>query len=129
VTSVEQRLTAYTSRTLTTPDQLHRALQAIRLTRTAVARGELFSGDWAVAVPVFGAGGAVIAALELQMGDLRADIAVLRPTLAVAALGLSRELSLTGCRTGRGHLRLVSGPNTAGGFPAGVVPAHATAVP
>ena len=121
VTAVEQRLTAYTSRTLTTPDQLHRALQAIRLTRTAVARGELFPGDWAVAVPVFGAGGAVIAALELDVHDLRTDIETCTAALAVAARGLSRELAVGVPHGGHPHLRLLPRPDPRG-------PAHAVSV-
>jgi DNA-binding IclR family transcriptional regulator len=121
VTAVEQRLTAYTSRTLTTPDQLHRALQAIRLTRTAVARGELFPGDWAVAVPVFGAGGAVIAALELDVHDLRTDIETCTAALAVAARGLSRELAVGVPLGGHPHLRLLPRPDPRG-------PAHAVSV-
>jgi DNA-binding IclR family transcriptional regulator len=111
VASVEQGLTAYTSQTLNTPNQLHRALRSIRLTRTAVARGELVAGDWAVAVPVFGRGGLVVAALELQVRDRRTDIETYTALLTVAARGLSRELSLTGYRTGRGHLRLASSPH------------------
>jgi DNA-binding IclR family transcriptional regulator len=116
VSSVEQRLTAYTSHTLTTPDQLHRGLQATRLTRRAVARGELFPGDWAVAVPVFGSGGVVVAALELDVHDVRTDIETCTAALAVAARGLSRELAVDmhpavltcGCcpgRTGSARLR------------------------
>jgi DNA-binding IclR family transcriptional regulator len=113
VASVEQRLTAYTSRTLTTPDQLHRALRAIRLTRTAVARGELFSGDWAVAAPVFGARGVVVAALELQVQDLRTDIETCTAAVAVAARGLSRELAVDAQEAGRPRLRLRPRPDGA----------------
>ena len=125
VASVEQRLTAYTSRTLTSPDKLHRALQAIRLTRTAEARGELFPGDWAVAVPVFGGGGVVVAALELDVHDPRIDIESCRVALAVAARGLSRELAVDMHPAGRPHLRLLPRPDGVG--PAQAVAARGTA--
>jgi DNA-binding IclR family transcriptional regulator len=125
VSSVEQRLTAYTRHTLTTPDQLHRALQATRLTRRAVARGELFPGDWAVAVPVFGSGGVVVAALELDVHDPRTDIETCTAALAVAARGLSRELAVDMHPAGRPHLRLLPRPDWVG--PAQAVAARAVA--
>jgi len=67
VASVEQKLAAYTECTLTSPEQLRLALHFVRRTRRAVSRGELFPGDVAVAVPVFGPGGVVAAALELEV--------------------------------------------------------------
>jgi DNA-binding IclR family transcriptional regulator len=114
VSSVEQRLTAYTSHTLTTPDRLQRALHAVRLGRTAVARGELFLSDWAVAVPVFGGGGVVVAALELEVRDPRTDMRTCTAALAVAARGLSRELAVDACHVGQPHLRLLPRPVGAG---------------
>jgi DNA-binding IclR family transcriptional regulator len=126
VASVQQRLTAYTSRTLTTPEQLHSALHTIRLTRTAVARGELAVGDCAVAAPVFGCRGAVVAALELQVNDLRGDVDMCKAALAVAARGLSRELALDGDRLANPRLRLL--PAMPDGAPAAApVPPHAAA--
>jgi DNA-binding IclR family transcriptional regulator len=110
VAAVEQGLTAYTRQTLTTPDQLRRALHTIRLTRTAVARGELFAGDWTVAVPVFGAGGVVAAALELQVHDLPTHIETCTAALAVAARGLSRELAVDAQQAERPRLRLLPRP-------------------
>ena len=50
-----------------------------------------------MAAPVFGTGGRIIAALEVQVRDLRDDVQMCRPALVVAARGLSRELSLTHC--------------------------------
>jgi DNA-binding IclR family transcriptional regulator len=81
-----------------------RQLHLIRLTGIAHARGELVRGDSAIATPIFGPGGAGIAALELQVHD-REDIAMCRATLAVAARGLSRELALDVQDDGRAHLR------------------------
>jgi DNA-binding IclR family transcriptional regulator len=125
IASVEKQLTAHTANTLVRPDQLRRALQAIRLTRTAVVRGELFPGDWAVAVPVFGPGGVVAAALELDVQDLGADMATCTAALAVAARGLSRELAVDVHQADRPHLRLLPRPDGAG--PAQAVSVRATA--
>lgn len=92
VKQVSQHLTAYTPRTLTTPGRLGHALGIIRLTRLAIAHGELVPGDFAVATPVFGVGGTVIAALELEARSA-ADLELSRVALMVAAGGLSRELA------------------------------------
>jgi len=86
-------LTGYTPRTLTDPEELRRSLAVTRLTRVAVSRGEFEPGVSAVAVPVFGAGGIVVAALELTVTDLRADRHWAQSVLTVAARGLSRELA------------------------------------
>lgn len=92
VAAVAQQLTTYTAATLDTPDRLRRALGMVRLTRTAVAHGELVAGDSAVAAPVFGCGGEVVAALEVELHDVRADLELAKAVLVVAARGLSREL-------------------------------------
>jgi DNA-binding IclR family transcriptional regulator len=94
VAAVERQMSAFTAGTLTDPVELQRQLQMIRVTRIAESRGELVRGDWAVAAPIFGPGGAVIAALELQVHDLSEDIRMCRPVLAVAARSLSRDLAL-----------------------------------
>jgi len=86
-------LTPYTAYTLSSPDRLRRALAVTRLTRTAVSRWELDLGVCTVAAPVFGAGGHVLAAIELRVRDLRSDLQALQPALAVAARSLSRELA------------------------------------
>jgi DNA-binding IclR family transcriptional regulator len=106
VAAVERQMSAYTAATLTDPVQLQRQLQLIRVTRIAESRGELVRGDWAIAAPVFGSGGAVIAALELQVHDLREDIGMCRPALAVAARSLSRDLALDALHEGP-QLRLL----------------------
>jgi DNA-binding IclR family transcriptional regulator len=111
VAFVERRLTAHTASTCTDPASLQHDLRTIRRTRLAQARGELRAGDCAVAAPVFGAGGAVVAALELQVQDLTADVEVCRTALAVATRGLSRELAL-GCQDHGRHLRALPRPST-----------------
>jgi DNA-binding IclR family transcriptional regulator len=104
LTTLERRMTRYTARTVTDLERLVRQLHLIRLTGIAHARGELVRGDSAIAAPIFGPGGAGIAALELRVHD-REDIAMCRATLAVAARGLSRELALDVQDDGRPHLR------------------------
>ncbi|HEY3261170.1 MAG TPA: IclR family transcriptional regulator [Pseudonocardiaceae bacterium] len=86
-------LRAYTPYTITTPDRLRRALAVIRLTRVAVSRWELKLGVSAVAMPVFGPGGTVVAALEMQLRDLRNDFQNIKAALLVASRSLSRELA------------------------------------
>jgi DNA-binding IclR family transcriptional regulator len=106
VAAVERQLSAYTAGTLTDPLALQRQLQMIRVTRIAESRGELVRDDWAVAAPVFGPGGAVVAALEIQVHDLREDLRSCRPALAVAARSLSRDLALDAPHVGP-QLRLL----------------------
>jgi DNA-binding IclR family transcriptional regulator len=104
VEAVQRRLTPYTTRTVTEPERLLRQLQIVRLTGIAQSRGELVRGDCAIAAPVFGPGGAAVAAVELEVHDLREDVAMCRAALNVTARGLSRELALEGHNHGR-HLR------------------------
>lgn len=99
---IEQGLERYTPFTLTSPDRLRRALATIRLTRVAVSRRELDVNASAVAVPVFGAGGAIAAALELAVHDPQ-DFRMMQPPLIVAARSLSRELHAYQARS---HLTL-----------------------
>ena len=86
-------LKGYTANTLTDPQQLRQHLASIRLTRVAISRWELTPGVSAVAVPVFGAGGIAVAALELAVSDLRTGLPMASAVLTVAARGLSRELA------------------------------------
>lgn len=90
---LDRGLEKFTPYTLTTPDRLRRALAVTRLTRVALCRWEFELGSAAVAVPVFGGGGTVVAALELKVRDLRTDLQALQPALIVAARCLSRELA------------------------------------
>ena len=68
-------LRPYTQHTVTSPDRFRRALAVTRLSRVAVTRWELEAGVCGVAMPVFGPGGEVVAAIELAVGDLRAGTA------------------------------------------------------
>ena len=87
-------LTAYTPHTLHTAERLRRALGIVRITGNAVAHQELVLGESAVAVPVFGCGGEAMAALEVELHDVRADLELCKAALTVAARGLSRELAV-----------------------------------
>jgi IclR family acetate operon transcriptional repressor len=86
-------LKRYTPNTVTDPDRLRQALASIRLTRVAISRWELKAGVSEVAVPVFGSGGIAVAALELSVPNLRADLHMASSVLTIAARGLSRELA------------------------------------
>ena len=89
VTSGLQR---YTPHTLTDPEKLRRCLATTRRTRVAFVRSEFKQGISAVAVPVFGAGGAAVAALEVTVPNLCVDLQAANCVLTVAARGISREL-------------------------------------
>jgi DNA-binding IclR family transcriptional regulator len=98
-------LRAYTPSTVTDPERLRRCLASIRLTRVAISRWEFHPGISAVAAPVFGAGGIAVAALGLNVANIRTDLPMASSVLTVAARGLSRELA-----TGRlGCLALIPG--------------------
>lgn len=95
-------LKGYTQNTLTDPERLRRCLASIRLTRVAISRWELRTGMSEVAVPVFGSGGMAIAALGLDVPNLRTDLHLASSVLTVAARGLSRDLAASshaGCFT------------------------------
>jgi DNA-binding IclR family transcriptional regulator len=94
---IARGLKRYTPFTVTSPDRLRRALSTTRLTRVAVARRELELTGSAVAVPVFGTGGAVVAALELTVREPH-DLRLIQAPLIVAARGLSRELQAARAR-------------------------------
>ena len=85
-------LERYTPHTLTDPEKLRRCLATTKRTRVAFVRSEFQQGISAVAVPVFGADGAVVAALEITVPNLCVDLQAANCVLTVAARGISREL-------------------------------------
>ena len=95
---IEHGLDRYTDYTTTEPDELRHALAVIRLTRVAVCRREYEREYCSAAVPVFGLGGRVVAALELNLRDGQ-DLRMVRPSLIVAGRALTRELQSGGART------------------------------
>jgi DNA-binding IclR family transcriptional regulator len=86
-------LRAVTPYTITAPERLRRALAMTRLSRLAVARWESEVGRSALAVPVLRPDGGVMAAIEVRVEDPAAELATVRPALAVAGRSLSRQLS------------------------------------
>jgi len=75
-------------------DRLRRLLATTRLTRVAVHR-DTEQGRCQVAVPVFGTGGSVLAALEATVPNLATGFEQARGALLVAAGSLSRQLATT----------------------------------
>jgi DNA-binding IclR family transcriptional regulator len=73
-------------------ERLRRLLATTRLTRIAVHRDES-GGPCQVAVPVFGTGGSLLAALEASAPDLKSGLEQIRGALLVAAASLSRQLA------------------------------------
>jgi DNA-binding IclR family transcriptional regulator len=98
---IARGLKGYTPHTLTSGDQLRRALAVTRMTRIAVSKAEFKLEVSAVAAPVFGPGGNVVAALEIQLRDLRSRFLATKAALTVAACSLGRQLA-----TGRPDARL-----------------------
>ena len=92
---IQQGLRGYTSSTLTTAARLRHALKVTRLRGVAFAIGELAPDYSAIGAPVFGAGGAVIAALEVRLRDVPAELPGVIPALTIVARTLSRELTRT----------------------------------
>ncbi len=90
--TITRGLRPYTQHTVTSPDRFRRALTVARLTRVAITRFELEAGACGVAVPVFGPGGDVLAAIELTVHDLGATLQPVLVALTIAARSLSREL-------------------------------------
>ena len=85
-------------------DRLQHSLATIRITRVAVCRSADGSGAGSIAVPVFGIGGVLLAALEADVPDLHAGSDRARGALIVAAGSLSREFASAA--------RFLQGPRT-----------------
>ncbi len=92
-------LRPYTPYTVTSADRFRRSLAVTRLTKVAVTREELERGVCGVAMPVFGARGSVVAAIELSIRDLGRHLQAVVPSLAIATRSLSRELGASPCAT------------------------------
>jgi DNA-binding IclR family transcriptional regulator len=93
IQGLPRHLRRYTPRTITGLDRLCQELRIVRLNGVALCQGELARGDCSLAAPVFGPGG-LVAAVEVQLHDVRGDVQMCRPAVIVAARALSRELSL-----------------------------------
>ncbi len=91
--TIRRGLRPYTAHTVTSPDRFRRALAVTRLSRVAVTRWEFEAGTCGVAMPVFGCGGEVVAALELAVQDLGRELQPVMAALYIASRSLSRELA------------------------------------
>lgn len=81
------RITAYTPYTVTSRKALREELENIRRTRISVSLGETFPESGAVAAPIFGADGKLIAAIAIgaPVSRLEPRLAELRPIIAEIA--------------------------------------------
>lgn len=86
-------LRQYTKHTIVAPGRFRRALAVTRLTRVATTRFELENDYCGIAMPVFGPGGEVVAAIELAVRDLERDHRSVIAALTIATRSLSRELA------------------------------------
>jgi DNA-binding IclR family transcriptional regulator len=91
--TITRGLRPYTAHTITSPDRFRRALAVTRLTHVAVTRYELEAGACGVAMPVFGPGGDVLAAIELTVRNLGTTLQPVLVALSIATRSLSRELA------------------------------------
>lgn len=107
--TIVRGLRPYTSHTTTDPDEFRRALAAVRLARVAVTRFELEADVCAVAIPVFGTGGKLLAAIELAVRDADAGHRTVLAPLTIAARSLSRELAGYRPRADNGASRCPTG--------------------
>jgi DNA-binding IclR family transcriptional regulator len=86
-------LRRYTPHTLTSIDELRRALVQVRRHGVAICNFELQPSACAVAVPLLAHSGYPICALEVQVPDLaESTLAQVTPALVITARRLSREL-------------------------------------
>ena len=118
-------LPAYTPETITSPVEFRRALAVTRRTRIAVTRFALEDQSCGVAMPVFGADGGVVAAIEVTVPGHGRPVHPVLVALAIAARSLSRELA-----TDRAHAAIptqVVSPRSSGASPA-TRPTHLRAV-
>lgn len=87
--TIESERDRHTQHIVAAPDRLRQSLAVIRLTRVAKFESDVHS----VAMPVFGPGGKVVAAIELALCDPDQDVGPAVSILTIASRSLSRELS------------------------------------
>jgi DNA-binding IclR family transcriptional regulator len=87
-------LPRYTAHTLTDVQELLHAFAQVRGRGMAASDGELKSGVYAIAVPVFAGNSFPVAAMEVLVPDLaETTLAQVTPALVMTARRLSRELA------------------------------------
>lgn len=91
-TIILRGLRAYTPNSVTSPVRFRRSLAVTRLTHVAITRREFEPALCGVAMPVFGPGGDIIAAIELAVPDVGGGFSAQLTALTIATRSLSREL-------------------------------------
>jgi len=90
-------LRAFTANTIVDRDRIRWMLKLVRKQRLAASDRELREDYSAIAAPIFGPTGKPVAALEVRLADVASLGQIERPTLAVAAASLSRDLYRSCC--------------------------------
>jgi DNA-binding IclR family transcriptional regulator len=85
-------LRAFTTNTIVDRERIRWMLKLVRKHRIAASDRELREDYSAIAAPIFGSTGRVVAALEVGVAGVAGLGQIERPTLAVAAASLSRDL-------------------------------------
>jgi IclR family transcriptional regulator, pca regulon regulatory protein len=88
----EADLEAITARTVTDPDRLREIVSEVGRQGYAIVDQELEEGLRAIAAPIHGAGGAVIAAINLSAHASRVSLAAMRAVLLPALLETARQI-------------------------------------
>lgn len=101
--AVDRAITSglHTATKIISLEALRQSLSITRLTRIATVRDQYDPEKVSVAMPVFGGGGKVAAAVELTMREATSDLKAVTGALAVACRSLSRQLA-TECPGHRG---------------------------
>jgi len=83
----------FTPKTISSPEQLRRALAEVRRTGVAISEGQITLDAYSVAAPIFGADGEVVAAISIVLPMTDPRRAAWAPAVRTAAHGISRELT------------------------------------
>ena len=83
-------LASFTPYTITDPVRLRRVLAEVRRTGVAVSTRQITDDALSVAAPVYGPGGAVVAAVSVVVPQADAQVPALIPAVRLAARGISR---------------------------------------
>ena len=91
---IEAGLSPHASGTIVDPARLRGALAAIRQTGYCISRNEMTDGAASIAAPIRDGAGRVVASVSVVLPSSTRNLARLVPAVRMAALGVSRELTL-----------------------------------
>ena len=91
---LEAGLSPQASGTIVEPAQLRRALAAIRESGYCISRNEMTDGAASIAAPIQDGAGQVIASVSVVLPSSTRNLSPLVPAVRLAALGVSRELTM-----------------------------------